>query len=352
MEGGLTEAMLVLIRESALVRAVFAVVLVVVVAKVVAPVVIWIIRTLAARTKTTLDDEIIEIARPPIYGSLVLGGLAYAMTLFALAERVVSLGASVLWTAGIAIWTPALVRIVRVVFANAAVSENTPFINEQTRPLFVNVSAAVIVMLAVYFGFIVWGINLTAWLAGAGVAGIAIGFAAKDTLANLISGVFILADAPYKVGDMIVLDSGERGTVTNIGLRSTRILTRTDTEITIPNSVMNGSKIVNETGGPHKKFRVSATVGASYDADPEHVERVLLEVAKNEELVCDDPEPSVRFTAFGDSSMDFALNFWVEEPALRAKALHAVNKAIYAAFAKEGIEIPFPQRDVHLKQHT
>ncbi|OQW99996.1 MAG: hypothetical protein BWK74_00755 [Desulfobacteraceae bacterium A6] len=96
--------------------------------------------------------------------------------------------------------------------------------------------------------------DLTAWVASAGIIGLALSFAAKDTLANLFSGVFILADAPYKIGDFIVLDSGERGEVTNIGIRSTRLLTRSDIEITVPNSIMGNTRIINEAGGRHQKF--------------------------------------------------------------------------------------------------
>ncbi len=137
--------------------------------------------------------------------------------------------------------------------------------------------------------------------------GIAVGFAAKDTLANLISGVFILADKPYQIGDFITLDSGERGQVIHVGVRSTRILTRSDSEITIPNAIMGNNKVTNETGGPHKKFRVSVGVGVSYDSDLDVVKKVLLEVAKDNTFVCDDPKPRVRFRAFGASSVDLSL---------------------------------------------
>ena len=127
-------------------------------------------------------------------------------------------------------------------------------------PVFDMVFKIVIVGAAVYFIFLAWKIDLTAWLASAGVVGIAVGFAAKDTLANLFSGIFIVADAPYKVGDYIVLDGGLRGRVTSIGIRSTRILTLDDIEITIPNAVIGSSKIINEAGGPQVHQRLGVTV--------------------------------------------------------------------------------------------
>ena len=202
--------------------------------------------------------------------------------------------------------------------------------------------------LAAYFVFVIWAIDLTAWLASAGIIGIAIGFAAKDTLGNLFSGIFILIDTPYKVGDYIVLDAGERGQVTQIGIRSTRMLTRDDVEVIIPNSIIGGAKIVNESGGPWPKFRVRVKVGVAYGSDIDLVRSVLEEVAENAEKVCDEPEPRVRFREFGDSSLDFELLCWVEEPAMRGLVLDALNTEIYKRFAAEGITIPFPQRDLHI----
>ena len=146
---------------------------------------------------------------------------------------------------------------------------------------------------------------MTAWLASAGIIGIAIGFAAKDTLANLFSGVFIMADAPYKIGDFVVLDSGERGEITHIGIRSTRLKTRDDIEVTVPNSVMGNTKIINESGGPHEKFRIRVAVGVAYGSDIDKVREVLMGVALNDEAVCADPEPRVRLRNFGPSSLDF-----------------------------------------------
>ena len=112
-------------------------------------------------------------------------------------------------------------------------------------------------------------------------------------MANLFSGVFILADAPYKIGDFVVLDSGERGEVTHIGIRSTRLLTRDDVEVTIPNAVMGNTKIINESGGPHE-IQVRVQVGVAYGGDIDLVREVLMNIAEMAESVCDDPEPRVR----------------------------------------------------------
>ena len=193
--------------------------------------------------------------------------------------------------------------------------------------------------------------NLTSGevLASAGVIGLALSFAAKDSLANLFAGAFILADAPYKNGDFVVLDSVERGRVTHIGLRSTRMLTRDDVEITIPNAVMGNSKITNESGGPYEKERIRVQVGVAYGTDIDRVEELLMAIAVSHSEILEDPEPRVRFRTFGESSLDFELLGWIREPVLRGRLRHLLCKEIYKCFMEEGIEIPYPKRDVYLQ---
>jgi MscS family membrane protein len=203
---------------------------------------------------------------------------------------------------------------------------------------------------AIYFILVSWNINVSAWLASAGITGIAVGFAAKDTLANLFSGIFILADAPYKIGDFVNLDSGDRGEVTHVGLRSTRLLTRDDVEITVPNSVIANAKIINETGGRHEKERVRVKIGVAYGSDVDRLRDVILEIGNANPETCGDPEPRVRFRQFGDSSLDFELLCWIDGPVKRGRILDALNTEVYKALAREGIEIPYPKRDVYIKQ--
>jgi small-conductance mechanosensitive channel len=146
-----------------------------------------------------------------------------------------------------------------------------------------------------------------------------------------------------------VLDGQERGKVTQIGIRSTRLLTRDDIEITIPNSVIANSKIVNETGGPHAKRRVRVQVGVAYGSDIDRVREVLMDVANKAPEPMRNPEPRVRFRRFADSALDFELLVWIREPELRGRTLDALNSAVYKRFLKEGIEIAFPQRDLHVR---
>jgi MscS family membrane protein len=308
------------------------------------------LKRLFKKTNLTLDEQILEIFHRPIFVSIVLFGLALATDRLNLSQKINFVTLSGLKTVAIILWTTAIGRFLKLMIGVVS-RDNRRFqlIHERTLPLFSNLCMILVVALALYFFMLAWNIDVTAWMASAGILGLAISFAAKDTLANLFAGVFILADAPYKLGDFIVLDSGERGEVTHIGIRSTRLLTRDDVEITVPNSIMGNVKITNETGGPSERYRIRIKVGVAYGSDIDTVQSVLLDVAGSNPEVCKIPQPRVRFRSFGDSSLDHELLCWVERPVLRGRVLHALNTAIYKRFLKEGIEIPFPQRDVHIK---
>ena len=174
-------------------------------------------------------------------------------------------------------------------------------------------------------------------------------FAAKDTLSNLFAGVSIMMDAPYKTGDFIILESGERGVVTDIGLRSTRILTRDDIEITIPNGVIGNGKIINEAGGPTSQHRIRVAVGVAYGSDVDQVIEVLEKVAADNNDVLASPAPRVRFRQFGDFSLDFELLGWIAKSIDRGRVKHELNCAVYKALNKNNIEIPYPQTDLHVR---
>jgi small-conductance mechanosensitive channel len=202
---------------------------------------------------------------------------------------------------------------------------------------------------ALYFAFLAWDIDLTAWLASAGIIGIAVGFAAKDTLANLFAGVFILADAPYKVGDFIVVDGTMRGQVVRIGVRSTRLLTRDDIEITIPNAIIGSSRVINEAGGPLIEQRVRIKVFAAYGSDVDQLRAVLLECPKGVSHVADKPEPQVRLRELGESGLRFELLVWCDNAAMRGTMIDELTTNVYKAMRAADIEIPYNKLDVYVK---
>lgn len=305
---------------------------------------------LASKSATTLDDDIITYLRKPLFYTIFLFGLV-------LAARASKLPAGTdlivhgLLSLIIINWIGALMNISSSLL-HALGNQRARFqlIEERTIPILDLVFKLLILLVGSYTLLLVWGINPVGWLASAGIVGIALGFAAKDTLANLFSGFFILADAPYKLGDYVNLDSGERGRVTHIGMRSTRLLTRDDVEITLPNAVIANAKIINESGGPHTKMRVRLDVGAAYGSDVDQVCAVLQEVGEQHKDILRSPAPRVRMRAFGASSLDFQLMGWISKPEDRGRVLHELYMDTYKAFASASIEIPYTKTDVYIKE--
>ncbi len=296
------------------------------------------------------NGSVLDLLKKPLFVSLVIAGLGQAVRALHMPDNVTFITTSVLKTIVVIIWTFVVIRLAKFFLNKASTSEKqSRFVQKSTLPLFTNLVIIFVVASAVYFLFISWGIDVSVWLASAGIIGIVISFAAKDTLANLFAGVFILADAPYKLGDYIVLDSGERGKVTHIGIRSTRLLTRDDVEITVPNSVMGNAKITNEAGGPSTKHRIRVRVGVAYGSNVDQVREVLQQVAVENDKVCKIPEPRVRFRNFGNSSLDFELLCWIEMPVLRGLVLDQLYTAVYKRFMELAIEIPYTKQDVYIK---
>ncbi len=326
-------------------------VLALIAASIASTIVIKVIGRMVKRTNVRWDDQLIAAFHKPLFWSLVFVGVLFALEPLDLPQAAVNIFQSAIATTLVIIWTGFLLRFIRIVLrAMSRSARENSMVRPQTVPLFENLGLLVAVVVAIYLIFRSWDVDMTAWLASAGVVGIAVGFAAKDTLANLFSGVFILADAPYKIGDYVVLDSGERGKVTHIGIRSTRLLTRDDVEITIPNSIMGNTRVLNESGGPHEKYRIRVSVGVAYGSDIDQVKAVLMGVAIKEPQVCDDPEPRVRFRTFGASSLDVDLLCWTENPEVRGRVLDVLNTTIYKRFNAEGIEIPYSKQDVYIKE--
>lgn len=308
------------------------------------------ISRLTRRTSSDFDDRLIEIAKRPALMTTMVLALLLATALLNLPETLNNVTLRVLGTLLLFSWARAAIKTVHMILELIARNhERFEIVQERTIPLFEMTLKILLVGAAAYIFLLVWGVNPTAWLASAGVIGIAVGFAAKDTLANLFSGIFIVADAPYKIGDYIVLDSGERGKVTHLGMRSTRLLTRDDVEVTVPNAVIANAKIINESGGPSEKERIRIPVGVAYGSDLDQVCDVLMDVAGSHEEIVKSPAPRVRMRAFGASSVDFELLAWIDHPELRGRIRHELLMAVYKAFDKAGIGIPFPQQDVHIR---
>lgn len=192
------------------------------------------------------------------------------------------------------------------------------------------------------------GIDLTILNVLAGTLGIGVGFGLQNIVNNFVSGLIILFERPIKVGDRIEVGD-VHGRVMRIGARSATILTNDNIAIIVPNLKFITDNVVNWSHGDEKvRFRVPVTVAAG--SDIHLVERLLLEAARGDEDVLDDPGPGVRLLRFGENGLDFELRAWSQTLVQRKGYLTSkLNYAIHDKFAEHGIEIPNPQRDVHIR---
>jgi small-conductance mechanosensitive channel len=201
-------------------------------------------------------------------------------------------------------------------------------------------------------GFIVLlqtvGIDLSALTILAGALGVGIGFGLQNITNNFVSGIIILFERPIKVGDRIEVGD-VYGDVVNISMRSTTVVTNDNIAIIVPNSDFISTKVINWSY-TDRNVRSNIPLGVSYGSDPEKVKKLLLEVADKNEWVLKNPKPDVLFTEFADSSLNFSLRVWTREYINRPKVLKSdLYFEIFKKFKENKIEIPFPQRDLHIK---
>ncbi len=213
-------------------------------------------------------------------------------------------------------------------------------------------SGAILYVTAVILALDVVGINVMPFIAGAGVAGIAIGFAAKDTLSNLIAGVLLIIDRPFEVGDRIEVWSAPSGSaswgdVIDVGLRATKIKTTDNIVIIIPNNEIMKRDIVNYTIIT-AQIRVRVNIGIAYEADIGKAKAIIIEVARRMDWIAPTPPPKVVVRNFGDSSVDLQLRVWIKEARRRMDTISFVIDHVKEAFDQAGIEIPYPKRDIHI----
>lgn len=192
------------------------------------------------------------------------------------------------------------------------------------------------------------GIDLSSLSLLAGALGVGIGFGLQNITDNFISGIIILFEKPIKVGDRIEVGDVE-GDVINISVRATTVLTNDNISIIVPNSEFISSRVINWSHND-RNIRFKLAVGVSYNEDPNLVRDILLKVANDNKHVLKKPEPYVFFDEFGDSSLNFTLAVWTSTYTDKPRILKSeLYFAIFEKFKESQIEIPFPQRDIHIK---
>ena len=196
------------------------------------------------------------------------------------------------------------------------------------------------------------GFNISALLTAIGIGGLALSLAAQDTIANMISGVIILIDQPFRVGDRIeIQELNTWGDVVSIGLRSTRIRTLDNRLVIVPNSSISNNQVVNYTY-PDPRYRIQTEIGVAYGTDLRLVREVITQALQGVEGVIPDKPVDILFLEFGDSAMILRVRWWIESYIDARRSTDRVNEAIYQALAQAQIEMPGPIMTVELKNKT
>ncbi|MFC1600700.1 mechanosensitive ion channel family protein [Patescibacteria group bacterium] len=308
------------------------------------------LKSLFKRTETTIDDKIIKTLENPIFWSIILIGSYVFLKRLSIPENILIPSLNFFKTAGVIIWSQTLVKIsiILIVELQQRKSKRKKFVD--IIPLLKTVSKIVIFTIAIITTLNIWEVDVTPILASAGIAGFAAAFAAKDTVSNLFGGISVFLDKPYAVKDYVIIDDKYRGEVIEIGIRSTKIRTRDDVLLTVPNSVMVTKAVINETG-LDGKLRVRVPIGIAPGTDLEKTEKIIVKILKKHSEILKDPAPRIRYRKFGEFTVDLEALFVISNPANRGRITHEVIKKLDKGLREEKIELPFPQLAVKLENN-
>ncbi len=307
-----------------------------------------ILQVFANKTKTKVDDIIFERTKKPIFYLILIFGLQIALEYLGWNGIITSIVQTLTAFVFIFIIARAL-DVVIDVWGIALAKKTKTDLDEILLPLFHKTSKILFVIIALLWGLNIWGIDITPYLAGAGILGIVLGMALQDIFKNIFGGVSIMIDGTVKVGDKIKLESGEVGQVMDITLRSTKIRTYDNEILNVPNGYMANSRIQNYTK-PNSKIRSAVSFGVAYGTDVKKVQKTVLDSVKKIEGIMKDPAPAVIFTDMGDFALNFKAYIWVDDWRNAYSKKVEATEAIYNALNKARIDIPFPTSTVYMKK--
>lgn len=303
---------------------------------------------LTSKTKTNLDDLVIEKSSKPLTLLAFLFSATISINEVTLSEAVQPVINKILYSAIAAVvgYIAFIVLDIVLIRVWKKITEKTETdIDDSLISLGHSALKGAFIIVIILYILNIWGVEIGPFLAGLGIAGLAVALALQPTLSNIFSGIALITDQTFRVGDVIKLESGELGTVHKIGLRATRMRTFDNEIIIVPNSTLANSRIQNFFL-PDKSIRINVEFGVEYGTDPEYIKKITIEEIEKIEFLKKDEDINVLFLTMGDSALNFKVMFWVDDIAKKWPAHQEAITRIYRRLYEEGIGIPFPQRTV------
>lgn len=302
------------------------------------------------KTKTELDDTLLKLLNVRLKKIIWVAGIFFFIKVLKtlIHADITKYGNGFLYVITVFIIAGFISSVLTAIldwYTNRWKNQINNQIQNEFTPLFRRLIIIIVYTISIIMILHYFNQNVSSIIVSLGIGSLAIALAAKDTLANMISGFMIMMDRPFRIGDRISLETGEFGDVHDIGLRSTKILTFENTLIIVPNQKIINEKLTN-LSYPDPQIRVSVEVGVAYGTDLEKVKKILMNICESHPDVLDDPPPVAYFINFGASSLDFKLLCRVPKWELQWRVAEEIRMEIDRVFKKEGIEIPFPQHVV------
>jgi len=310
----------------------------------------YVFLLISKRTDTDIDDIIVKKARNPILSFVVIIGIKALIAALELYGSTIDNIGKMLDSVLILIFA----YLIIIIFDTLVQGTKSKWkkrthskYGDTILPIVEKVAFIFLLVIAVIAVLDVWGIEIAPFLAGLGIAGLAVGLAVQDSLKDFVGGINLILDNTYKVGDKVKLDSGETGKIYSISIRSTRIKTYDNNVIIIPNHVMADSKIINYAQ-PMSLERGEVPFGVIYGSNVEKTKEIALKAVMGIDTIIDDPPPSVEFLELADFSLNFRALFWLKNYEDKWDTERLVVQRIYDNLNKEGIEFAFPTRTIHI----
>jgi len=311
-------------------------------------------KRLTAFTATDLDDRVLQRVIPYVSRLLLVFGVYLAIRSLPLNEKLVIIASGIIYIILVVIVCNLIFHVFGELLkwyvgrqeetAGSVLSRQMTPVAEKIVSLIL-MGAALVVILK-HFNYDIYSL-----VTALGIGSLAIGMAAKDTLAHMISGFTIMLDRPFRIGDRIQLVGGQVGDVADIGLRSTKIKTLDNQLLIIPNSDLCNTMLTNQAF-PDSRTKGRINIGVAYGSDVDQVKLLLTATAAEVAGVLTDPEPEAFFVSFGESALNMTLFFWVEKYGTMLAVTDKLNSLILKRFEENSIEIPFPTRTVKLHKGT